>query len=166
MKRYNKISAIAIVLFMIPLFSITAFANSSWHWLTDTRPIYILPIVIIATLFIEIYSISYVCKIKPKNIACSITLANVASFAMPYLFEVIKPNQLYSFSQITEHTPMFTVGIVYLVMTIIIELPVVYFSLRKNVESKKRLLATIIITNTVTTSMVAIIERIVCVGKW
>ena len=166
MKRYNKISAIIMVLFMIPLFSITAFANSSWHWLTDTRPIYILPIVIIATLFIEIYSISYVCKIKPKNIACPITLANVASFAMPYLFEVIKLNQLYSFSQIIEHTPMFTVGIVYLVMTIIIELPVVYFLLRKNIENKKRLLATIIITNTVTTTMVAIIERIVCAGKW
>ena len=61
---------------------------------------------------------------------------------------------------------MFTVGIIYLVMTITIELPVVYFLLRKNVENKKRLLATIIITNTVTTSMVAIIERIVCVGKW
>ena len=98
MRKYNIVSTIAIVLFMIPLFSITAFANSSWHWLTYARPIYILPIVIVATLFIEIYSISYVCKIKPKNIACPVTLANVASFAMPYLFEVIKPNQLYSFS--------------------------------------------------------------------
>ncbi len=170
MKKYNALSAIYIAILLIPMFSTTGFANSSWHWLTDARPIYILPIVIVITLFLEIYSISFVCNEKPKNIACAVTLANIASFAAPYLFELIfgliNPYQIYSFFEMIDHTPMFTIGTVYLVMTITIELPVVYFCLHKNIKNKKRLLITTIGINTLTTIMVAVVERIVCLGHW
>lgn len=39
---------------MLCLLCTTAYANSSWHWVSQTRPYDVLPIAIIVTLLVEI----------------------------------------------------------------------------------------------------------------
>lgn len=65
-----------------------------------------------------------------------------------------------------KHFPKYIVGFGYLFLTLIAEVPVVYISFKKFITNKKRFLMTIIIVNTVTTIMVAIIERAICKGSW
>ena len=54
----------------------------------------------------------------------------------------------------------------FLIMTLAVELPVVYKVMKKHVQNKRMLLWTIIGSNTVTTIMVAIIERMITEGAW
>lgn len=44
---------IVIMVSLNMLFSTTAYANSSWHWLTKTRPLDVLPFVVVLTILIE-----------------------------------------------------------------------------------------------------------------
>ena len=64
MKKYKLISAFIISLFSLPLFNLTAFANSSWVWISETRPYDVLPWVAIGTLIIETISLIVFAKIK------------------------------------------------------------------------------------------------------
>ena len=64
MKKYKLISAVIIGLFSIQLFDLTAFANSSWVWISETRPYDVLPWVAIGTLIIETISLIVFSKIK------------------------------------------------------------------------------------------------------
>lgn len=151
--------------YMCLFFPIVTLANSSWHWLTDARPIYILPIVCVATIAIETIMIFKCAKIKnvPK-VLTGVLLANLLSFAVPYILRCF--NELYDFVHMIENTPSFTVCTSYLVMTLVAEIPVVYFMLRKDTDNKSKLILIIILSNAITTLMVAAVERIVCVGSW
>jgi hypothetical protein len=60
----------------------------------------------------------------------------------------------------------YIVGTGYLILTLVAETPVIFFSFRNIVENKKRLLVSIITANVVTTIMVAIIESVICRGTW
>ena len=168
MKKYKLISAVIISLFSIQLFDLTAFANSSWVWISETRPYDVLPWVAIGTLIIETISLIVFAKIKNGfKVFSFVTVANLLSFAAPYLFLWLVPNEVgYTFEMFIENTPSYTIGVLYYITTILIELPVVYFSLRKNAVSGKKFIITIIVSNIVTTILVAIIERIFCVGRW
>jgi hypothetical protein len=74
------ISIISICLLCLP---ITAYANSSWHWLT-TSPITILPFAVISTLLVETILIVKFGKVKKQIKAFGIvTLANLISFLAP-----------------------------------------------------------------------------------
>ena len=65
---------VAIIFLTMPL---TAYANSSWHWVSATRPYDLLPLVIIATMLIEIISINYVARIRNlKRVIPVVSLAN------------------------------------------------------------------------------------------
>lgn len=50
--------------------------------------------------------------------------------------------------------------------TIVIEVPIVYKVFQKDATSKRRLLATAIVVNVITTAFTAIIERMLCYGMW
>lgn len=65
-----------------------------------------------------------------------------------------------------EHQPFYTVGFLFCLITILIELPIVYCCLKKNAGSRKWFVITILVSNVVTTVLVAIVERIFCVGQW
>ena len=150
----------------LSVFPVTVFANSSWYWISETRPHDVLPFVIVLTLAIEILSIYFIPKTKnlPKVISL-IFLANLFSFSAPYLFLYITPS-LYSFEQTLKHTPFYTVGAVFLLVTLIVEVPTVYFALKKSSAKTKMLLFTVIGTNVITTLFTAVIERVVCRGSW
>jgi len=166
-KKYINLSAVVIVLLLAILFPMTVFANSSWHWITETRPADILPFVIAGTLLIETIAIRFIPKVKNiSKIFVVVSVANLVSFLMPYIWAMFDPDEIYTMYQMLERTPFYTVGFVFLFMTIVSELPIVYFSLRKETENKDFLLITIIGINILTTIIVAIVERTLCYGQW
>ena len=164
----NKIWLMASMIFFFCLiFQIPVYANSSWHWVSETNPFDILPIVIVLTLVIEYFTVKFFCSLKHSiKLAIIICLANLASFLLPYTF-LLLPNVVgYTFKNFIEHTPKYTIGLGYSFLTLASEIPIIFFSLRKEVKSKKNLLIAIIAVNIVTTIMVAIIERVFCSGEW
>ena len=166
MKKSNFLSLTLFTAVFSLAFSITASANSSWRWISESRPHDVLPFVILLTLVIEFLLIYFIAKAKNLlKITLFVFLANALSFAAPYLLLYIVPS-LYTFQQTLEHTPFYIVGIVYWVTTIIIEVPTVYIALQKQTENLKKLFLTIITANTLTTILTAIIERTVCKGIW
>lgn len=161
-----KITNFSLALFYTSLlFPIISLANSSWYWLTDARPIYILPIVCVATIAIETVMIFKCAKIKnvPK-VLTGVLLANLLSFILPYILRWY--DGIYDFKRMIDHTPSYTVCVSYLIMTLVAEIPVVYFMLRKDTESKSKLFLITILSNVITTLMVAVVERVVCTGTW
>lgn len=168
MKKYKLISSLIISFFILQLFSLTAFANSSWIWISETRPYDVLPWVAIGTLIIESISLMVFAKIKNGfKVFTFLTIANAISFAAPYLVNLmLYSNSMFPYEKYLEHWPSYTVGVLFCIVTILIEFPIVYFSFRKNETSNKRFIFTIVISNIVTTVLVAIIERIFCIGRW
>ena len=167
-----KVLLFASICFLIGVFNnMTAFANSSWHWVT-TSPMTILPIAVILTLMVEAFGIKRFNHIKntPK-VFVTVTLANIVSFVLPYLLrvdELMKMGFGY-FDAIYgafDKGPFYMVMLAYLLLTLIVEVPIVFLLMKREVENKKRLVVTILIVNTVTTIMVAVLERIICRGHW
>ena len=166
MKKYNLLSSAVLGLVFALLFSVTTCANSSWRWISETRPHDVLPFVIVITLSIEVLTVYFIPKVKalPK-IILFVTIANIFSFLAPYLFLYIVPS-LYTFEQTLEHTPFYIVGIVYLLITLIIEVPFVFLTLRNSAKSPKKLFLTVAGANVLTTVITAVTERLICKGVW
>ena len=166
MKRRAVIRIIVLSSLMLLVLSQFVFADSSWCWLTDTRPFDILPPVALATIVIEVLAIWLIPHtgqfMKP---AVAVILANAASFLLPY--SVLVFNQVYpKFEDALNAGPNYIVGFGFVMLTLLIEIPIVYNLLKKHVDSKKKLLWSIIGSNIVTTAMVAVIERMVTNGYW
>ena len=170
--------SVAVVISFIFLFPTTVYANSSWHWVSSTRPLDLLPIVIIITLVTEILSVNYIAKVKDlKRVIKVVSLANLASFLLPYIWLAIDPHNVYSFYNDTngilytiKYTagsgPIYTVSLAFLVITLLTETPIVYLFFRKRVPNKRTLLWIIIAANLLTTAITFAVERIFCYGEW
>lgn len=85
-KKYRWFSSFIISLFLLHFFNLSVFANSSWIWISETRPLDIMPWVAVGTLILETVSLMVFAKIKNgyKTFAV-VTIANAVSFAAPYL---------------------------------------------------------------------------------
>ncbi|MEE3333085.1 MAG: hypothetical protein VZR54_02280 [Ruminococcus sp.] len=170
MKTNNKkivISVLSGFMFAIAT-SITAYANSSWYWISKTRPIDILPFTIAGTLIIEILAIKLIPRIK-KNIKVIIAVssANIVSFILPFLIELSNPEPYPSWN--VETLSRVNFGIVngcFLLLTLFVEIPIVYFALQNETKHKKTLILTILGVNILTTILVGITESILCVGRY
>lgn len=175
----SKISfSVAVAILFLILFPTTVYANSSWHWVSSTRPLDLLPIVVIVTLLIEILSVNYIPKIKDlKKVIPVVSLANLVSFLVPYVWIGIDPDNVYSIYTIengifytinytAEHTPVFTVSFAFLAITLLVETPIVYLFLKKKAKNKKTLISVIIAANILTTAITLAVERIFCQGSW
>ena len=169
MKKYNALSIIILISVFIMCLPMSAYANSSWHWIT-TSPMTLLPFVIILTLIIEIVSVVKFGKVKNlKKVFYVVALANLLSYLAPYIeraYRFIPTSGGFNFAAAFNKGPYYIVLIGYLLLTIIVELPVTFFILRKDTENAKMLAISILGANIITTLMVAIIERVVCVGQW
>ena len=119
------------------------------------------------TLAAETFAVDHFGRVKrfPKTVWV-IILANLLSFSAPYLLTYLANAPIYTFAQAVEHLPLFTVGFWYLLLTLGVEGPVVYFCLRRDVREQERLLAVIGLSNLVTTLFVALAERCLCHGSW
>jgi len=157
---------IALSSLMLLVSSQAVFADSSWCWLTDTRPFDILPPVALATIVIEVLAIWLIPQTRKFiKTAAAVILANAASFLLPY--SVLVFNQVYpEFEDALNAGPNYIVGFGFVMLTLLIEIPIVYNLLKRHVGSKKKLLWSIVGSNIVTTAMVAVIERMVTDGYW
>ena len=165
MKR--RMTALA-ALMMICLLPMTASANSSWRWLSEARPYDVLPFVAVITVAIETTALWYVLGKKHLvKIAIVVVIANLLSFAAPYLWMHFEMHveALKSFSWLMEEGHYYTVGGVFLFMTLMIETPVVFLTLRKNAGNKWRFLLFAVGANVATTIITAAAERIFCYGQ-
>lgn len=145
-----------------------ALANSSWVWISETRPYDLLPWVMAVTLLVETLMINYPARVRqlPRVLAV-VVLGNALSFAAPYLISYASAADLgYTLQSTLEHTPIYIVGLFYLFATLAIELPVVYNALARRVTDPRRLLRIIIAANVLTTVFTAVVERTLCEGKW
>ena len=71
----------------------------------------------------------------------------------------------YDFERFLNNTPRYIVGATYGLMTLLVEVPVLYNAFKKKAEEKK-LVMTIVVVNVITTALVFAIERMVCQGTW
>ncbi len=167
--KYKSLFTAIVFILIIILNPITVYANSSWHWVT-TSPMTVLPFAIIITLLIETMSIVKFNNLRNiKKVFVIVSLANILSFFAPYVeraYRFIPTTGGYSILSAFNKGPYYIVLIGYLFLTIIIELPTVFLFLKKEVSNRKKLMLTIVISNITTTSIVAICERLICVGKW
>ena len=166
--KYRKLALFTLLLCILP---VTAFANSSWVWLSETRPYDVLPFVAVITIAVETAILWYVLgKQQLLKIAVVVVVANLLSFAAPYLFPYLElyvdGMRFWSIRELMEKGPTYTVRAAYLWMTLLVELPVVFFTLRKHAAKKGRFLLTAIGANVVTTLITAAAERIFCYGHW
>lgn len=139
-----------------------ALANSSWHWLTDTRPYEVLPFAAAATVAIEFAAIYFIARVRrPWKTLLVVLIANLLSFGLPYPILLASPASSYTFDRLP-----YLIGPLYLIVTLAIELPVTILSLKKDSPSDKRLLLTVICANVLTTAMCAVIERVYSHGSW
>ncbi len=165
----NKVITIIISFCIMLTFLTTAYANSSWIWLTD-NPLTILPYAIIFTLIVEIIAVIKIGKVKNYKRACLIILIEkLSSFILPYVFlafEFLPFSNTLSISYSVDNGPYYIVLTGYLMMTLLIELPMTYFLLEKSSLNKKRLIFSIVVSNIVTTLVIGIIERMICIGHW
>ena len=166
MKRRAVIRIIVVSSLMLLVLSQFVFADSSWCWLTDTRPFDILPPVALATIVIEVLAIWLIPNTgKLMKTAVAVILANAASFLLPYALLLNDP--VYpKFDDMLNAGPNYIVGAGFVILTLVLEIPIVYNLLKKHVDNKKKLLWSIIGSNIVTTAMVAVIERMVTDGYW
>lgn len=167
MRKRPVFSAVCLCLFLGLMFPAAVSANSSWHWISAQRPYDLLPLVAAVTLAAETFAVDHFGRVKrfPKTVWV-IILANLLSFSAPYLLTYLANAPIYTFAQAVEHLPLFTVGFWYLLLTLGVEGPVVYFCLRRDVREQERLLAVIGLSNLVTTLFVALVERTLCHGSW
>ncbi|MCL1963789.1 MAG: hypothetical protein FWF69_01855 [Firmicutes bacterium] len=137
--------------------SISAYANASWDYLV-TRPAAMLPVVIVMTLLIETYGIAKLNAIRKKGrVFAAVVLGNLVSFMVPQIPAILYDR---NFTK-TLHAagPLYTIASTYYLITILFEMPVCYFLLRKHIDSKTRLMVTILLVNLVTTALVFAFER-------
>lgn len=168
MNRYKVISNTSVAFLLLFSFSFTAFANSSWVWISETRPYDVLPFVAAATLAIETAALNLVLKIGNwHKVFSGVLVGNLISFAVPYIgYSNTPPYYDMPLSHILERGPFYTVGAAFLFLTVAVELPFIYFWLKKNVQNKKLLVLVTVVANVVTTAMVAMVERLLCEGYY
>lgn len=167
--KKNSFMSFMLALIMCFGFSVTALANSSWVWISESRPYDVLPIVAVITLVAETYAIAFFGKIESKStVFLPVLIGNILSFITPYLFysQTTPYAGAFSLGYILERGPFYTVGTHFLVMTLIAELPVVFLCLRKKAENSKALAIGIVAVNILTTLLTAFAERLLCQGHW
>ncbi|MBQ1281270.1 MAG: hypothetical protein IIY16_03390 [Oscillospiraceae bacterium] len=160
MKRIVLLCLLAAAALALPVY-----ANSSWVWVSETRPFDVLPFVAAATVLIEWLAVwRFAGARDPLEAFFVILLANVLSFLMPYATAAF--GSPYSIREAVAHLPRFTVGGVFFFMTLAAELPVVYYFLKRAAAQPKRLLRVLLAANAATTALTALAERLLCRGHW
>jgi len=168
MRKNRFLYLTLIFIFTFSIFEISASANSSWHWVT-TSPMTIFPFVVLLTLFLETLAIKKFGGVSNvKKVLIIVSIANLLSFLAPYIERAYRfiPTSGFSISAAFNKGPYYIVLAGYLWLTIIIELPVTYFLLYKDTQKKRKLAVTIVSANILTTLLVAVIERLLCIGSW
>ena len=168
MKKYNIGSAVLVSLLMAGTLAMTVSANSSWVWISESRPYDLLPAVVAITLAGEVYALYHFAGVrKLGKVFFWVTVANLLSFLAPYALGFLADRAVHpGFQQFLDSGPHYSVGGMYLALTLLVETPVVLAALHKEAAEDMGLLKVIVLTNVVTTALVALIERVFYEGHW
>lgn len=170
MRRLYKTIWVCILM-VIFLYPISAYANSSWHWVTYS-PKKILPYAVFFTLIIETLGIAALGKVNEKRRTFTVVaIANIVSFVFPYIeranrFRAVAGGFIYAWDKAFNSGPYYLILFGYFVLTLALEIPVVYFLLKEHSRNRRNLLYAIVLFNLITTAGVFIIERLVSHGQW
>ncbi|MGI6129966.1 MAG: hypothetical protein ACOYEO_07740 [bacterium] len=109
--------------------------------------------------------------ITTRKAVTMVALANVLSFVTPYvlrarLFRATKGSFLDAWPAAFNAGPYYMVRLGYLFLTLAVEVPMVYCTLKQHTDRPKNLLNVALIANVVTTAIVAVMERVLCQGQW
>ncbi|HKK94883.1 MAG TPA: hypothetical protein VJ916_00965 [Anaerovoracaceae bacterium] len=163
----NRSKYIVMVLAIVLLVPQITYADSSWYWVSKTRPFDILPFVAIGTILIEVMWIRYATRMKELGkVVIVVIVANLVSFLAPYVIEYFSMSWYGSFFDVIDSVPIFTVNAGFLLLTLAVEMPIVYNLLKKYVANKKMLMWHTLYANVATTVMLVIVERLICSGLW
>ena len=92
MKKDNLLSTVCLVGILALCFPLVARADSSWVWITETRPYDVLPFVVVGTLLIETLSIWLIPHTRRlSKVFWVVCLGNGLSYAAPYFFPAVQP---------------------------------------------------------------------------
>lgn len=173
MKKYSYIAITFILTITIILLIPVSGYNGGWTWRSQVEPLDILPIIVLFTLLTETLLINFVPKLRNLTKVFLIVMAgNLLSFISPYLklFFVWLEEEIIaggaSFELLKGFSLLYTTGILFLVVTLLMETPMVYFALRNKAEKDETLLVVTIVANVLTTVVITIIERTLCYGCW
>ncbi len=162
-------AALVCVCSVFALFPAASYANSSWHWVT-TSPMTVFPFAVILTLLIETFAMVKYGKVSnTKKSILVVGLANLLSFLAPYLeraYRFIPTSGGFSIFAAFNKGPYYMVLSGFLLLTVVIEFPLVYFLLKDHTTSKKSLFVSVLLSNIATTVIVAGLERLICIGRW
>jgi len=164
--KTKRLCTLMFIILLSAFLPITAYANSSWRWLTKTRPLDILPYAVVITLLIEFVALRRLNSIMSALLLLVVCLANLASFLLPYALYLLPLDVGYTFEMSINHLPSYIVGLGYLILTLIAEIPIIYNCFKRSVANSKRFMSSIVAVNIVTTAIIAGIERIFIRGSW
>ena len=151
--------------------ALPALANSSWIWISETRPYDVLPWVAAGTILMELAALRFFgkAKITPRGVA-AVILANLLSFAAPYILYYlsmvsdIAGGMMYEYLDYLDYFPSYIVGSGFALVTILVELPVVYAAFHRSAVNGRRLFCAVVLANLLSTAFVAVTERLLCRG--
>ena len=161
--------AASAFIFLLTLSCQTVYANSSWVWLTDRRPYQLLPAVAVFTVLFETCFIKAFLKIRNILKLFAVVLAgNLLSFLIPYAFGYLEWTQFHgkNIFEMFEHLPYYIIGPLYLIFTLVIEIPVLLKCFKKELPDIRKGAVVIGAANVITTLVVFVIERYLCYGQW
>jgi glucose-6-phosphate-specific signal transduction histidine kinase len=135
-----------------------------------------MPYAVVFTLLIEILSVIKIGKVsKIFKTYCVVSVANILSFGASY-FIPIRNSFYMNFNSIIPaiksipyymtNGPYYIVVTAYLIVTLLVEFPLVYFMLKKDSDNHKRLMISIVVSNIITTLAIAVVERTFFYGIW
>jgi hypothetical protein len=126
----------------------------------------VLPFAIVFTLAVEIFAVLKFGRVKRRlRASLVVTVANLASFLLPLLFFWLIADIALPISPIDfiSESPFYIVSSGFLLLTLVVELPIVFFTLGRETAYSSRLLLSIIISNTFTTAAIFVAEHLLCV---
>lgn len=152
-------AAAALLLCTFPLF---AKARTSWVWTTDGRPFSFLLTFALGALALETLLLPTIApgqkKTKVLEVLC---LGNLVTFLLPYLLRYL--GEVYEIISPSDH---YVVGVLFLVVLLVLEVPVEYNLLHRDDSPNPRLLAGLLVANAVSTAGIALLERLAFHGYW
>ncbi|MBR1731170.1 MAG: hypothetical protein IJ725_01890 [Ruminococcus sp.] len=164
MKKHSIISSACVLAVFITSLSTTVSANSIWNEKPESFSLSkYMPIIVGGTLIVEALIILLLSDIKRiVNVSFAVLVANVVSFIVPRLaWGFINGGGFY--------TGLFTYGnavtdwlvtFLYLAVTLLIELPIVWYMLRHFTKKIAKLLLVTAAANVFTTVILAILQQL------
>lgn len=166
MKTKKLLTGFFVLSTLTFLFAFSASANSIWtKRMENYSYMEHFPYIIIGTLIIEALAILAVTKMKkPLKVIGAVVLANATSFLIP---ETIINVMIYNgnrFEIFMLFNTYWFLNVIFIIITIAIELPIIWAVLRKDVKKVKVLLLMTVAVNVFTTVVTALID--IQINNW